>query len=79
MAVEVRSRVWYNPEMKSANFMIPGMMAVILYFLTSLLTALSIVRERETGTVEQLMVSPIRPLELILGKNCQTLLGMATR
>jgi ABC-2 type transport system permease protein len=68
MAVEVRSRVWYNPEMKSANFMIPGMMAVILYFLTSLLTALSIVRERETGTVEQLMVSPIRPIELVVGK-----------
>jgi len=68
MAVEVRSRVWYNSEMKSANFMIPGMMAVILYFLTSLLTALSIVRERETGTVEQLMVSPIRPIELVVGK-----------
>jgi ABC-2 type transport system permease protein len=68
MAVEVRSRVWYNPEMKSANFMIPGMMAVILYFLTSLLTALSIVRERETGTVEQLMVTPIRPVELVIGK-----------
>ena len=68
MAIEVRSRVWYNPEMKSANFMIPGMMAVILYFLTSLLTALSIVRERETGTVEQLMVTPIRPLELVVGK-----------
>jgi len=60
--------VWYNPEMKSANFMIPGMMAVILYFLTSLLTALSIVRERETGTVEQLMVTPIRPVELVIGK-----------
>jgi ABC-2 type transport system permease protein len=68
MAVEVRSRVWYNPEMKSANFMIPGMMAVILYFLTSLLTALSIVREREAGTVEQLMVTPIRPVELVIGK-----------
>jgi len=68
MAVEVRSRVWYNPEMKSANFMIPGMMAVILYFLTSLLTALSIVRERETGTVEQLMVTPIRSVELVIGK-----------
>ncbi|MBN1976019.1 MAG: ABC transporter permease [Anaerolineae bacterium] len=68
MAVEVRSRVWYNPEMKSVNFMIPGMMAVILYFLTSLLTALSIVREREAGTVEQLMVTPIRPVELVIGK-----------
>jgi ABC-2 type transport system permease protein len=68
IAVEVRSRVWYNPEMKSANFMIPGMMAMILYFLTTLLTALSIVRERETGTVEQLMVTPIRPVELVVGK-----------
>jgi ABC-2 type transport system permease protein len=68
LAVEVRSRVWYNPEMKSANYMIPGMMAMILYFLTTLLTALSIVRERETGTVEQLMVTPIRPVELVIGK-----------
>ena len=66
--VQVHPRVWYNPEMKSANFMIPGIMGIILYFLTSLFTAMSIVREREQGTIEQLIVTPIRPLELIVGK-----------
>ncbi|MGD2206255.1 MAG: ABC transporter permease [Anaerolineae bacterium] len=66
--VEVRPRVWYNPEMKSANFMIPGIIGMILYFLTALFTAMAIVREREQGTIEQLIVTPIRPLELIVGK-----------
>ena len=66
--VEVRPRVWYNPEMKSANFMIPGLMGMVLYFLTALFTSMSIVREREQGTIEQLIVTPIRPLELIVGK-----------
>jgi ABC-2 type transport system permease protein len=66
--VEVRPRVWYNPEMKSANFMIPGLMGMVLYFLTALFTSMSIVREREQGTIEQLIVTPIRPLELIIGK-----------
>ena len=66
--VQVRPRVWYNPEMKSANFMIPGIMGIILYFLTALFTSMSIVREREQGTIEQLIVSPIRPLELIVAK-----------
>jgi len=66
--VQVRPRVWYNPEMKSANFMIPGIMGMILYFLTALFTSMSIVREREQGTIEQLIVTPIRPLELIVGK-----------
>jgi ABC-2 type transport system permease protein len=64
----VRSRVWYNPEMKSANFMIPGLMGMVLYFLTALFTSMSIVREREQGTIEQLIVTPITPLELIIGK-----------
>jgi ABC-2 type transport system permease protein len=66
--VQVRPRVWYNPEMKSANFMIPGLMGMVLYFLTSLFTSMSIVREREQGTIEQLIVTPVRPLELIIGK-----------
>ena len=68
MAVDVRSRVWYNPEMKSANFMIPGLIGMILFMLTTMLTALAIVREREHGTIEQLMVTPIRPIELVVGK-----------
>jgi ABC-2 type transport system permease protein len=67
-ALEVRPRVWYNPAMKSANFMIPGLIAMILFTLTTMLTALAIVRERETGTIEQLMVTPIRPIELVVGK-----------
>jgi ABC-2 type transport system permease protein len=66
--VQARPRVWYNPEMHSANFMIPGITGIILYFLTALFTALSIVREREQGTIEQLIVTPIRPLELIVAK-----------
>jgi ABC-2 type transport system permease protein len=66
--VQVRPRVWYNPEMKSANFMIPGLMGLVLYFLTALFTSMSIVREREQGTIEQLIVTPIKPLELIIGK-----------
>jgi ABC-2 type transport system permease protein len=67
-ALEVRPRVWYNPEMKSANFMIPGLIGMILFLLTAMLTALAIVRERERGTIEQLMVTPIRPIELVVGK-----------
>jgi ABC-2 type transport system permease protein len=68
MAVEVRPRIWYNPEMKSADFMIPGVIAMILFTITMLLTAMAIVREREQGTIEQLIVTPIRPIELIVGK-----------
>ena len=66
--VQVRPRVWYNPEMKSASFMIPGLMGLVLYFLTALFTSMSIVREREQGTIEQLIVTPVRPIELIVGK-----------
>ena len=66
--LEVRPRVWYNPQMRSANFMIPGLVAMILFLLTSMFTALSIVRERERGTIEQLMVTPIRPIEMVVGK-----------
>ncbi len=67
-AVEVRTQVWYNPDLISAYFMIPGVIGMILYALTSILTASAIVRERERGTIEQLIVTPIRPWELILGK-----------
>jgi ABC-2 type transport system permease protein len=67
-AIDVRPRVWYNPEMRSANFMIPGIIGTVLYLLTMTFTAMSIVREREQGTIEQLIVTPIKPLELIIGK-----------
>jgi ABC-2 type transport system permease protein len=66
--IDVQARVWYNPSMDSANFMIPGLIGMILQMMTMLLTAMAIVREREQGTIEQLIVTPIRPLELIIGK-----------
>jgi ABC-2 type transport system permease protein len=66
--IDIRPRVWYNPDLKSANFMIPALIGMILQFLTGLFTALTIVREREQGTIEQLVVTPIQPWELIVGK-----------
>jgi len=66
--VELRSRAWFNPDLKSRYFNVPGVIAVVLLLISLLLTAMAIVREREIGTMEQLMVTPIRPLELILGK-----------
>lgn len=66
--IEVRPQVWYNPDLVSAYFMIPGVIGMILYALTSILTATAIVRERERGTIEQLIVTPIRPIELVIGK-----------
>jgi ABC-2 type transport system permease protein len=66
--VDVQTRVWYNPEMKSVNFMLPGLLPLIIQFMTTLFTSMAIVREREQGTIEQLMVTPITPPELILGK-----------
>lgn len=66
--VEARTTVWYNPDMVSAHFMIPGVIGMILYAIAAILTATSIVRERERGTIEQLIVTPIRPWELIVGK-----------
>jgi ABC-2 type transport system permease protein len=67
-AVEVRTTVWYNPDMNSSHFMIPGVIGMILYAITAILTATSVVRERERGTIEQLIITPIRPMELVIGK-----------
>jgi len=66
--IEVRTQVWYNPDLISAYFMIPGVIGMILYAVTSVLTATAVVRERERGTIEQLIVTPIRSWELVLGK-----------
>ena len=66
--VELRSRAWFNPDLKSRNYNVPGVIAVIVLLMSLLLTSMAVVREREIGTMEQLMVTPIRPLELILGK-----------
>lgn len=68
MPLEVRTQVWYNPDLEDAYFMVPGLIGMILYTLTSVLTASAIVRERERGTIEQLIVTPIRPWELVVGK-----------
>jgi ABC-2 type transport system permease protein len=62
------TRVWFNPEMRSRNFFIPGVTANLLLMLTLMLTAQAIIREKEIGTMEQLMVTPMRPIELMLGK-----------
>ncbi|MBN2444138.1 MAG: ABC transporter permease [Spirochaetales bacterium] len=61
-------RVWFNPELQSRRFMVPGILGMLLLVMTMLLTSLAIVREKEIGTLEQLIVTPIKPPELILGK-----------
>lgn len=68
LPVQVHAQVWYNPDLVSTYFMIPGVIGMILFALTSILTATAIVRERERGTIEQLIVTPIRPWELMVGK-----------
>jgi ABC-2 type transport system permease protein len=66
--VDAEVRVWYNPALKSRNFMVPGVLGLILMIMTTVLASLGIVREREAGTMEQLIVTPIRPYQLIMGK-----------
>jgi ABC-2 type transport system permease protein len=66
--IESRSRVWFNPDLHSRNYFVPGVVVNIITLVTLSLTAMAIVREKEIGTMEQLMVTPIRPIELILGK-----------
>lgn len=67
-AIDLRSRVWYNPDMSSTYFNVPGLIGVILQTVTLMLTSFSIVREREKGTLEQLIVTPITKMELMIGK-----------
>jgi ABC-2 type transport system permease protein len=66
--VDARSRVWFNPDLLSRDYFVPGVVVNIITLVTIMLTAMAIVREKEIGTLEQLMVTPIRPLELMLGK-----------
>jgi len=66
--LDLRSRVWYNPDMSSVYFNVPGLIGVILQTVTLMLTSFSIVRERERGTLEQLIVTPITKMELMIGK-----------
>lgn len=67
-SLEPRVRAWYNPERSSADFLVPGLMVVIIMIVTVQQTAVTLVKERESGTLEQILVSPIRRAELILGK-----------
>ena len=66
--VQVQSRSFFNPNLESRNFYVPGIIALLIMLVTLILTCMAFVRERAIGTVEQLIVSPIRPVELILGK-----------
>lgn len=66
--LDLRYRVWYNPNMESIKFNIPGLIGLIMQNVTMLLTAFAMVRERERGTLEQLIITPVKPAELILGK-----------
>jgi ABC-2 type transport system permease protein len=67
-ALTFQSRVWFNPDLRSRNYFVPGVVVNIITLVTLMMTAMGIVREKEIGTMEQLMVTPIRPIELILGK-----------
>jgi len=68
VSVNPEVRVWYNPELRSRNFMVPGILGLVLMVMTMMLTSMAIVKEKEIGTMEQLIVTPIRPVELIVGK-----------
>ncbi len=72
--VDFRPRVLFNPELRSANFLVPGLIVLILIMTAVMSTAISIVREKERGTMEQLTVSPVQPFELIVGKTVPYLL-----
>jgi len=86
LPLDTRMRILYNPDLKDLWFLIPGMIAMLLQMQTVTLTAAAVVREREVGTIEQLLVTPIRPAELLIGKiapnmvialvNMLTILGM---
>lgn len=64
----VYARAWYNPDLRSRNYNVPGVIAIVIMLVCLLLTSMAVVREREVGTMEQLMVTPLRPLEMMLGK-----------
>ncbi len=77
--LDVRMRVWFNPELRSKNFIIPGLIAVIMAIVSASTVSLTIAREWENGTMEQLVSTPLRPLELLIGKMVPYLaLGMVS-
>ena len=66
--IDARIRIWFNPNLESRHFFVPAVVAMLVMILSLMLTSMSIIRERETGTIEQLIVTPLKPSELILGK-----------
>lgn len=66
--VELHTRAWFNENLASRNFYVPGVIAIVVMLITLMLTSMAVVREKEVGTMEQIMVTPIAPLEFILGK-----------
>jgi ABC-2 type transport system permease protein len=67
-SITSQTRVWYNPDLKTRNFMVPSIMGLILMVITTVLMSMAIVKEREIGTLEQIIVTPIKPYQLIIGK-----------
>jgi len=68
LSVDLRDRAWFNENLISTNYYLPGVISSIVTMMSLLLTAMAIVREKEIGTMEQLIVSPLKPIELIIGK-----------
>jgi ABC-2 type transport system permease protein len=68
LPVDFEPRVWYNPDLKSSRFLVPGLIGFILVLTAVVSTSMTVVREKERGTMEQIMVSPLRPIQVILGK-----------
>ncbi len=66
--IMISPRVLYNPDLKSSHFFVPALVAIILLMISALLTSVTIAREKETGTMEQLLIAPIKPIEILLGK-----------
>ncbi len=66
--VNPETRIWYNPNLVAQNYMVPGIIVILLTIITTMLTGMGIVREKEIGTLEQLMVTPIKPYQLMIGK-----------
>ena len=66
--IDGRIRTWYNPNLDSQNFFVPGIVAFLIMLISLLMTSIAIIKEREAGTMEQLIVTPLKPVELIIGK-----------
>ncbi len=76
--VNAQTRAWFNPDLKSVNFMVPAVLVLVLMVITTITTSLAIVKEKEAGTIEQIVVTPLRDSEFILGKMIPfTLIGIA--